>query len=64
MKLLGAGLKAVSAGSRAMEKVESLQEEKDEENAAKQMQQTIDDGLPAFLEFAWAVNKVRGRRRR
>ena len=59
MKLLGAGIKAVSAGSRAMEKVESLHEEKDEEKAAKQMQQTFDDGLPAFLEFAWAVNKVR-----
>ena len=42
-----------------MEKVESLQDEKDEEKAAQQVQQTIDDGLPAFLEFAWAVNKVR-----
>ncbi|KAL7557514.1 hypothetical protein ACA910_005268 [Epithemia clementina (nom. ined.)] len=57
VKLIGAGIKAVSAGSRAMNKVESLQDEKDEEEASKQMQQTIDEGLPAFLEFAWAVNK-------
>mmetsp|Transcript_28626 Transcript_28626/g.59812 ORF Transcript_28626/g.59812 Transcript_28626/m.59812 type:complete len:361 (-) Transcript_28626:216-1298(-) len=75
MKLLGAGIKAATAGSRAMEQVENLQKEAeqqqqqeggtegaavavDEEKAAQQMQQVMDDGLPTFLEFAWAINKT------
>lgn len=65
MKLLGAGIKAVAVGSKAMEQAEKLQEEEDEQKAAAQMQQTVDEGLPTFLEFAWAINKVwliRGRK--
>jgi curved DNA-binding protein CbpA len=85
MKLLGAGIKAATAGSRAMEQAQSLQQqqqeqeqqqqqqqeqngssakaaaaEKEQQRAATaemQMQQSIDDSLPAFLEFAWAINK-------
>jgi hypothetical protein len=57
MKLLGAGIKAASAGSRAMERAESLHEESDEQKAAEQMQESMDDSLPAFLEFAWAINR-------
>jgi curved DNA-binding protein CbpA len=81
MKLLGAGIKAATAGSRAMEQAQSLQQQqeleeaqntnttassteaaadKDQQKAAAaemQMQQSIDDSLPAFLEFAWAINK-------
>jgi curved DNA-binding protein CbpA len=63
MKLIGAGIKAASAGSRAMHNAEQLQkdmEEKgalDEQQAAEQMASSIGDSLPAFLEFAWAINK-------
>jgi curved DNA-binding protein CbpA len=63
MKLVGAGIKAASAGSRAMQNAEQLKkdmEEKgelDEQQAAEQMASSIDDSLPAFLEFAWAINK-------
>eukprot|EP00980_Cylindrotheca_fusiformis_P010247 scaffold2277_cov137-Cylindrotheca_fusiformis.AAC.2 len=64
MKLLGAGIRAATAGARAMNQAESLQkgaeesgQELDEEAAALQMQQQIDTSLPVFLEFAWAINK-------
>jgi len=62
-KLLGAGLKAASAGSKAMVEAEELQKkvgqegrELDEADAQKMMQ-NLDNSLPAFLELAWAVNK-------
>ena len=63
MKLLGAGIKAVGAGSRAMVEAENMQkraEESGEEldaSAAAEMAEALDDTLPTFLEFAWAVNK-------
>jgi curved DNA-binding protein CbpA len=97
MKLLGAGIKAASAGSKAMVKAEELQQKmaengtsgaagagasadggaKDDgtsardgasagaaaggptlgEEDAQQMAMAIDGTLPAFLEFAWAVNQ-------
>jgi len=62
MKLLGAGIKAASAGSKAMKEAEDLQRaaeagaELNEEQAA-QMGATLDGSLPAFLDLAWAVNK-------
>lgn len=76
--LLGAGIKAAVAGSRAMQTAEQLQKmqelqkdggadeaaadatkvaELDEQAIAAQMEETINDSLPAFLEFAWAINK-------
>ncbi|KAI2505442.1 hypothetical protein MHU86_8965 [Fragilaria crotonensis] len=65
MKLLGAGLKAATAGSKAMKGAEELQKAAKEGGAdasidpeqAQQMAEHIDDSLPAFLEFAWAINK-------
>jgi curved DNA-binding protein CbpA len=59
MNLLGAGIKAASAGSRAMHNAEQLKkdmEEKgtlDDQQAAEQMASSIDDSLPVFLEFVW-----------
>jgi hypothetical protein len=81
--LIGAGIKAASAGARAMQQAEELQKAAaasasatdsttpkdataaatvvepslDEQKAALEMQETIDQSLPAFLEFAWSVNK-------
>ena len=63
MKLLGAGIRAASAGSKAMREAEDLQRAAqagglDETNLQEQiMAQTLDQSLPAFLEFAWAINK-------
>jgi curved DNA-binding protein CbpA len=67
MGLLGAGIKAASAGVRTMQQAETLQKdieerggvqnEADEQKAAMEIQESIDDSLPAFLEFAWAINK-------
>mmetsp|Transcript_23640 Transcript_23640/g.26081 ORF Transcript_23640/g.26081 Transcript_23640/m.26081 type:complete len:567 (+) Transcript_23640:110-1810(+) len=66
MKVLGAGLKAAGAGFRAMAQAEELKrdmEEKggeispDDDNAALQMQESIEGSLPVFLELAWAINK-------
>ena len=63
MSLLGAGFKAATAGARAMQQAETLQTEMaekgvvDEQAAAQGMQESLDDSLPAFLEFAWAINK-------
>jgi hypothetical protein len=63
MKLLGAGIRAATAGARAMNQAETLQKDVaksgalNEEQAAVQMQQQIDTSLPVFLEFAWAINK-------
>jgi curved DNA-binding protein CbpA len=61
MKLLGAGFKAATAGSRAMHQAEEIQkqhkagQEVDPELAAQQMETHMNDSLPAFLEFAWAI---------
>lgn len=62
MKLLGAGVKAATAGSKAMKEAEDLQRAvesgKDvEDSDAQQMAATLEGTLPAFLELAWAVNK-------
>lgn len=68
MGLIGAGLKAATAGVRAMQEAEKMQKDIEErggleggqineEELARQMQGSIDDSLPAFLEFAWAANK-------
>lgn len=61
MKLVGAGTRAMLAGTRAMKEAEDLQraaqvgEIKEEE--AQQMAATIEGSLPTFLEFAFAMNK-------
>ena len=83
--LIGAGIKAATAGARAMQQAEEMQKAAgeraatsdpnsatsaattsasttgelslDEQKAAMEMQETIDQSLPAFLEFAWSVNK-------
>ena len=71
MKLLGSGIKAASAGSKAMREAEELQQKVERSAAtagegakveigeleAQRMAETIDGSLPAMLEFAWAVNK-------
>ncbi|CAJ1919219.1 unnamed protein product [Cylindrotheca closterium] len=63
MKLLGAGIRAATAGARAMNQAESLNRDVeesgllDEQQAAAQMQMQIDGSLPVFLEFVWAINK-------
>lgn len=62
VKLLGAGIKAATAGARAMREAEDLQRAAESgqeigEEHAEQMAQTLDGSLPAFLELAWAVNK-------
>ena len=62
-KLLGAGIRAATAGARAMQQAEDMQRGMDqhgninEDAAAMQMQQSIDGSLPVFLEFSWAINK-------
>lgn len=62
MKLLGAGVKAATAGTKAMKEAEDLQRAvesgKDvDDSDAQQMAATLEGTLPAFLELAWAVNK-------
>jgi len=63
MQLIGAGIRAATAGARAMNQAETLQKgvdetgALDEQDAAAQMQQQIDGSLPVFLELAWAINK-------
>ena len=64
MKLVGAGIKAISAASRAMTEAEQLQKDMeanggviDEQHAAETMEAHMNDSLPAFLEVAWAMNK-------
>jgi X-domain of DnaJ-containing len=68
LKLLGSGLKAASAGSKAMKEAEEMKKTVMEKGTtdgsssmdAEQIQQftsKLDDSLPAFLEFAWAINK-------
>ncbi|KAG7342969.1 chaperone protein DnaJ [Nitzschia inconspicua] len=84
MGLLGAGIRAASAGVRTMQEAEKLQKdmevraggsaegtapvdgtrattaeptEEEQMKMAMEMQESIDDSLPAFLEFAWAINK-------
>lgn len=59
-KLLGAGIKAATAGSKAMREAETLQKDMAEgvdEVKAVEMVDTLEDSLPAFLELAWAINK-------
>lgn len=84
MGLLGAGIRAATAGVRTMQEAEKLQKdmedragggadgsigpdgtrtagaepsEEEQMKMAMDMQGSIDDSLPAFLEFAWAINK-------
>jgi curved DNA-binding protein CbpA len=62
MKLLGAGIKAASAGSKVMKEAEGMQKTADTgqevgEQEAQQMAMALEGSVPAFLEFAWAVNK-------
>jgi hypothetical protein len=73
MGLLGAGIRAASAGVRTMQEAEKMQKEMEERAAASgetagateqdqmkmamDIQESIDDSLPTFLEFAWAINK-------
>jgi curved DNA-binding protein CbpA len=65
MKLLGAGLKAATAGTKAMKEAEDMQQRAvnsgqtiaDDSEAQQQMAATLEGTLPAFLELAWAVNK-------
>mmetsp|Transcript_17071 Transcript_17071/g.25846 ORF Transcript_17071/g.25846 Transcript_17071/m.25846 type:complete len:516 (-) Transcript_17071:151-1698(-) len=64
MSVLGAGIKAASAGARAMKQAEDLKRDMEEtggeiteEAKALQMQGSIDDSLPTILELVWALNK-------
>lgn len=62
MSILGAGLKAVSAGSKTMAEAENLQRmaEANEGEAIDMqagMEEALDDSLPAFLELVWAINR-------
>lgn len=62
MKLIGAGLRAASAGSKAMREAENLQKgmeqgQEVDQKKAEEMSKTVEDSLPAFLELAWAINK-------
>jgi len=78
MKLIGATIKAASAGSKAIREAENLQQHQQhlqatgsdgggsgsggEDAAASPLDEaamaaTIDESLPAFLEFTWAINK-------
>jgi curved DNA-binding protein CbpA len=61
VKLLGAGIKAASAGSKVMRDAEGMQQKSGGsevgEQEAQQMAAALEGSLPAFLEFAWAVNK-------
>ena len=69
MKLLGAGFSAAKAGSQAYKEVDRLQKETQTRAAGleagtagldqakmKEATEKIEASLPAFLEFAWAVN--------
>jgi curved DNA-binding protein CbpA len=68
-KLIGAGIKAAGAGSKMMRDVDNLQKKQAEavekglepaelaEQDTQQMASSIEGSVPAFLEFAWAVNK-------
>jgi hypothetical protein len=62
MSILGAGFKAVSAGSKTMAEAENLQRMA-EVNEGKEvdmnagMEEALDDSLPAFLELVWAINR-------
>jgi hypothetical protein len=66
MKLVGATIKAASAGHKAMRQAEELQATMgggidksavDEQAAAQLMTDAMDQTLPAILEFTWAVNR-------
>lgn len=56
-QLIGAGLKAASAGSKALQQAEQLQKDQEDEANAQLMAETIDGSLPAFLNLAWVINK-------
>jgi curved DNA-binding protein CbpA len=68
-KLIGAGIKAAGAGSKMMRDVDDMQKKQAEalekgleptelgEQDTQQMAASIEGSVPAFLEFAWAVNK-------
>jgi curved DNA-binding protein CbpA len=57
-QLIGAGLKAATAGSKALHQAEQIQKsQEDDTNAQLMMAETIDGSLPAFLNFAWVINK-------
>eukprot|EP00977_Amphora_coffeiformis_P015568 scaffold4557_cov142-Amphora_coffeaeformis.AAC.3 len=69
MKLLGAGFNAAKAGTQAYKEVDKLQKETQTRAAGleegsmgmdkekmKEATERIEASLPAFLEFAWAVN--------
>lgn len=66
-KLLGATVKVATAGHKAMRQAESVQQRMmeqeaygmhvDEEEAAQAIAETMDQTLPAILEFTWAINK-------
>ena len=61
MKIVGAGVKAVSTGRQAMKEVETVSRgmEEGQEMDAKQaaaMSETMEKSLPAILELAWAIN--------
>lgn len=62
MSLLGAGIKAAGAGVKVMKEAEEMQKTADRgqevgEQEAQQMAVALEGSVPAFLAFAWAVNK-------
>jgi curved DNA-binding protein CbpA len=66
-RLIGATLKAASAGAKAMQQTERVQQRVadqqafgmpvDEMEAASAIAETMDQTLPAILEFTWAINR-------
>ena len=67
LKVLGAGITAVRAGSKAMKTVEEFQQQQQQEKTqpnippdqtqqAKETMEQLEDTLPAILELAWAIN--------
>lgn len=71
LRVVGAGISAVRAGSKAMKTVEEFQQKQkkeepqnttkatsglDQTQQAKETMEQLEDTLPAILELAWAIN--------
>lgn len=72
LRVVGAGISAVRAGSKAMKTVEEFQQQQkkeemqnaaraaqtglDQTQQAKETMEQLEDTLPAILELAWAIN--------
>jgi curved DNA-binding protein CbpA len=70
LRVVGAGISAIRAGSKAMKTVEEFQQQQkkeqpqnttqtpmlDQTQQAKETMEQLEDTLPAILELAWAIN--------